>query len=403
MSLHTIDDAVPAPRPGPAHWALWSLGFRPFYLLAAGCAALSVPLWALQFAGWLPYAALRGPLWHAHEMLFGFTLAVLVGFLFTAGRNWSGQPTPSGRTLQALAALWLAGRLLVLGPWPLAAMAANVAFPLAAAFYLGRALVGGGNRRNYFFVGLLALLGLLAAGLHASQLGWLALPGPAAVQAALSVVLLIMAIMAGRVVPMFTNNGVPGADARRQPLLESAALGSVLLLLGLDLLALTGWLAPAPLLAATAAVAAVTHGARLALWQPWATRRVPLVWALHLAYAWLVLHLLLRAGAAAGWLPSGLAVHALTVGAIGLLTLAMMTRTARGHTGRPLVADRWDVLGYLLLAGAAVLRCLVPLMWPQALLLATLASALAWTAAWTLYALHYGPWLCRARADGRPG
>ena len=134
--------------PPPRGWALWALGFRPFYLLAAVLAALSVPLWALQATGVLEHAYLRGPAWHAHEMLFGFALAVVVGFLFTAGRNWSNQPTPSGGALMAMAALWLAARVLVLTPWPLAAAVANVAFPLAAAWGLGRALWAGRNRRN---------------------------------------------------------------------------------------------------------------------------------------------------------------------------------------------------------------------------------------------------------------
>ena len=144
----------------PHRLALWDLGFRPFYLLGALFAALSVPLWALQFSGVIAQPWLRGPLWHAHEMVFGYTLAIVVGFLFTAGRNWSGQPTPTGPALMALAALWLAGRVLVLTPFGVAAAAANVAFPLLAAWGLWRALHAGGNRRNYFFVGLLALMGL---------------------------------------------------------------------------------------------------------------------------------------------------------------------------------------------------------------------------------------------------
>ncbi len=397
----------PAGRPAtltpPRRWALWDLGFRPFYLLAAGCAALSVPLWALQYAGWLPHAVLRGPLWHAHEMLFGFTLAVLIGFLFTAGRNWSGQPTPTGRSLMALAALWLAARVLVLTPWPLAAMAANVAVPLLAAWQLGRALLAGGNRRNYFFVGLLLALAVVAAMLHASQHGWGTLSGPAALQAGLDVVLVIVSVMAGRVVPMFTNNGVPGAAARHHPPVEQAAIGTVVLLLVLDAAAALGLVVPAAPVALVAAIAAGVHGVRLVLWQPWTTRRVPIVWALHLAYAWVPVHLVLRAGAVAGVLPASPAVHALTAGAIGLLTLAMMTRSARGHTGRSLVADRVDVTCYALVALGALVRTAVPLAWPQAQVEAVLGSALLWSAGWGLFAIHYGPWLCRARVDGRPG
>ena len=131
LSVHAIEE--PPPAAPPHRFALWELGFRPFYLLATTFAALSVPLWALQFSGWLGHPYLAGSLWHAHEMLFGFALAVIVGFLFTAGRNWTNQPTPTGPALMALAALWLAARVLVLTPWGWAAALANVAFPWAAA------------------------------------------------------------------------------------------------------------------------------------------------------------------------------------------------------------------------------------------------------------------------------
>ncbi|MEK8050134.1 NnrS family protein [Ideonella sp. DXS22W] len=403
----------PAPGTPPA-FALWALGFRPFYLAAALLAALSVPLWALQATGWLQHAYLRGPVWHAHEMLFGFALAVVTGFLFTAGQNWSGQPTPKGRTLMAVAALWLAARVLVLTPWTLAAALANVAFPLVAAWGLGRALHAGGNRRNYFFVALLALFSAAAGLVHAVQLGWLAAPGvawqSAGLQAGLDVLLLIMAVMAGRVVPMFTNNGVPGADAQRLPWLEQLAIATPLVLLALDALGPvlgTLWPPAAPALAVLLALAAlggaVVHGLRLWHWHPGATRGNPLVWVLHAAYAFIPLHLLLRAAAAMGWLPASPATHALTVGAVGALCLGMMTRTARGHTGRPLQADRCDVACYGLVIAAGLVRVLLPLAWPASHATAILLSALLWSAAFGLYALHYAPWLTRARADGRPG
>src|SRR5689334_630090 len=141
----------------PRGFALFALGFRPFYLLACVFAALSIPLWALQFSGMLAHPYLAGPLWHAHEMLFGFTLAVIVGFLFTAGRNWSNQPTPTSWTLAALAGLWIAARVLVLTPYGAAAAAVNVAFPLAAAIALAIPFLKAGDRRNYFFVGLLVV------------------------------------------------------------------------------------------------------------------------------------------------------------------------------------------------------------------------------------------------------
>ncbi|MBI5256331.1 MAG: NnrS family protein [Burkholderiales bacterium] len=403
--LRIDEPASQRPPPGRG-FALWALGFRPFYLLASGFAALSILLWALQFGGWLDAAYLRGPVWHAHEMLFGYTLAVVVGFLFTAGQNWSGQPTPKGGLLMALALLWLAGRVLVVTPWAMAAALVNLAFPLAAAAALARALVAGGNRRNYFFVGLLLMLGLAQAVVHAVQMNLLVLPAgfgaQAALQLALDVVLFIMAVMGGRVIPMFTNNSVPGAQARRLPWVEKASLGSVLALIAADLLLPRGpW--TAPLLIALLGVAMLAHGARLWLWQPLVTRHTPLVWVLHAAYAWIPLHLGLRALAEAGWVASSPATHALTAGAIGALTLGMMTRTARGHTAQPLRADRWDTLSYAAVLGAALLRVAGPLLQAQWLLPAVLASALLWSLAFAIYFWRYFPLLTRPRADGRPG
>jgi uncharacterized protein involved in response to NO len=388
----------PHPPAAPAGWALWQLGFRPFYLLASGFAALSIPLWALQYSGLLPAAYLRGPMWHAHEMLFGFTLAVIVGFLFTAGRNWSGQPTPTGPALAALALLWVAARLLVLTAWGWAAAAANVGFALAAAVALARPLVAARNRRNYFFVGLLGLLAVAALGLHLQLLGVIALPPWAGITLALDVVLFIMAVMAGRVVPMFTNNGVRGAQATRHPLIEKLALGTLLALLAADLLSL-----PAALLAALAALASAAHLARWGLWQPWTTWRTPLVWVLHVAYLWIPVHLALRAAAALGLVSGSLATHALMVGAAGGLIIGMMTRTARGHTARALRADRADIACYLLVLAAALVRVLPPLLQPAWQVGAVLASAALWSAGFGLYALRYAPVLLRPRLDGRPG
>lgn len=386
------------PRAAPAGFALFALGFRPFYLMTSVFAALSVPLWALQFAGLLPHAYLAGPIWHAHEMLFGFALAVIVGFLFTAGRNWTNLPTPTGGALAALAALWLLARVLVLTPYAVAAAVANVAFPLAAAVGLAVPLFKSRNRRNYFFVALLAVLALAAACVHAAQLGVVTVPGWLGIQAALDVVLFILSVMGGRVIPMFTNNGVPGVGAVRSERVEKAALGATLALLLADALGLQG----GPL-AAVALVACVAQAWRWASWRPWRTLGVPLVWVLHLAYLWLPLHLLLRGLAPWGWVPPSVATHALTVGAVGGLIIGMMTRTARGHTGLLLKAGRDEVACYLLVAAAAAVRVLLPLLAPGQTVQAALVSALLWSAGFGLFAVRYGPVLSRPRIDGRPG
>ena len=211
MPLLRIED--PAVRKAASGgFALFALGFRPFYLLAALFSALAVPAWLLVFSGhWT--APMPGALWHGHEMLFGFACAVIVGFLFTAGRNWTGMPTPTGVPLAALALLWVAARVLVLTPFGWAAALANAAFPLAAAIALAIPFVRAGVRRNYFFIAMLVLMSAASLSIHLDQLGVLWLPGWLGIPLALDMVLFIMAVMAGRVIPMFTNNGAPGARA----------------------------------------------------------------------------------------------------------------------------------------------------------------------------------------------
>jgi len=372
------------PKRGKARFALWDLGFRPFYLLASSFASLSILVWTMQFSGLLPYAYLQGPIWHAHEMLFGFTLAVLTGFLLTAGQNWSGQPTPKGAYLAALAALWVAGRILVLSPWSWLAAGVNVAFPLAVATALAIPLYRGNNRRNYFFVALLLLMALAQLVVHLNALGVLQVPGWAGIALGLDVMLLVLSVMGGRVIPMFTNNAIPGAKAVRHPWVEKLALGMVLLLIASDALHVSGtWLA---LLAVFTMLA---HLTRLCLWQPWKTLHTPLVWVLHAAYAWIPLHLAFRAMAAMSWVSSSVVNHALTAGAIGTMVIGMMTRTALGHTGRKLVAGKAEVSCYSLVSAAAVVRVFVPLVNPSLVTYAVLIAAAMWSFGFAVYTVQY--------------
>jgi uncharacterized protein involved in response to NO len=396
--MSNLNGARPQPMHAPTAFALWNLGFRPFYLLASVFAALSVALWACEYAGYLPVGYLNVPVWHGHEMLFGYTLAVVTGFLFTAVRNWTGQPTPTGALLAGYAALWIAGRVLVLTPYALSAALVNVAFALAVAVGIGIPLVRSGNRRNYFFIALLVVLGLATLAVHLSYLGMLEWSPRGGAQLGLDVVLFVMAVMGGRVIPMFTNNAIPGAQATRRPLVEKLALGGVLALLAADLLQ-----ASATVIAGLALAVATAHAARLYLWQPWRTGSTPLVWILHAAYGWIVVYLVLRALAVTGIIVEPLAVHALTIGAIGGLTIGMMTRTARGHTGRPLRADGFEVACYILVQLAAAIRVFGGMLLPEDYLATVVASALCWSTAFAVYAIRYWPVLTRPRLDGKPG
>ena len=390
--------AAPVAPADPSRFALWDLGFRPFFLLATVFSVFSGLMWVAQYAGWLTHTYLRGAVWHAHEMLFGYTIAVMAGFLLTAVRNWTSRPTATGAPLIALVTLWVGGRVLVLTPFEIAAAVVNAAFPVALAVAIGIPLVRARNLRNYFFVGLLLLLAGLILFVHLSLREGSALSPRLGLSLALDVVLFIMTVMGGRVIPMFTNSGVPGASATRHALVEKLALGSVLLLFVADLLQLHP-----PVVGIVALVSAAVHGVRLYLWRPWRTLTTPLVWILHAAYAWIVIHLILRGLSAFGLLPPSLAVHALTIGAIGGLTLGMMTRTARGHTGRLLQADGYEFAAFAFVMLAAFVRVFSGMVFPALYVASVQLAGVFWAAAFGLYAVRYWPVLTRARLDGKPG
>jgi uncharacterized protein involved in response to NO len=368
----------------PGGFALFALGFRPLYLLAGLYAALSVPLWALQYAGWLPGANL---LWHAHEMLFGYALAVIAGFLLTAVRAWTSRPTPTGAALAGIASLWLLARILAFFSLPASSMV-DALFALAVAWGIGRPILQSGNR-NWYFILLVLALGAASVAFQANP--------AVALAVGLDIVLLVVAIMGGRVIPAFTNNAVPGAGARRHPWVEYGALGSVVALIFLDAVQ---WAFAA---AVVSLIGAAFHAVRVALWAPLATRGRPILWILHLSYAWVAVHLLLRGLAAFELVSPLLATHALTVGVIGGLTLGMMTRTSRGHTARPLKVGAWEVAAYVLVHAAAVARVLLPLVAPGGYTGFIVLSSVLWLAAFALFTIVYYPILSRPRLDGQPG
>ena len=378
---------------------LLRLGFRPFYLGATLFAGLSVPLWIVMFLGatrWTP--VLPPVLWHAHEMLYGFAAAVIAGFLLTAVKAWTGLATPRGAVLGALALLWLAARLAgAFAPYALYATLDVLLLP-AVALLLLRVLLRAGNKRNLPLMGLLGLLTLANLLFHLTVLGLLPLAPVRPLYAALGLIVLVECIMAGRVIPAFSMNAIAGLRLKVNPRLEKAtALASVLALV--LWVFLPDWLPSAAVLA----LAAVLQLQRLLSWQPWRARAKPILWVLHLAYAWIPLGFALLALGVLGWVAPSSGIHALAVGATGGLIIGMVTRTARGHTGRPLQASPLEVGAYVLVFLAAVLRVLVPLAAPQALVTALIAAAAAWSLAFAMYLFRYTPWLMRVRLDGKDG
>lgn len=382
---------------------LFSIGFRPFFLLAGGAALLPVLAWVLVFAGigWADsHYGVRN--WHAHELLFGYAVAVMSGFLLTAIRNWTGQPTASGAALLALAATWLAGRLVAL-PGVDAALPGGVvalvdsAFLPALAVATARPLLATGNHRNLLFPALLLMLAGLNMLMHVSLLGrlppWVA---ERALEAAALVAILMITVMAGRVFPFFTERGL-GVPFRAtvRPWVERLSAPSVFVFA-------VGWLLrdPLPLLLVLAALLAmVVHALRLSGWYTPAVWRVPLLWVLQLGYAWLVIGFALSLGVGLDLLPFNLAMHAFTAGTLGTVTLGMMSRVALGHTGRALAPSPLIVAAFALVSIAAFCRVLLPLVLPEQFGVLVQVAGVAWLAAFTMFIVVYLPILVRPRAD----
>jgi uncharacterized protein involved in response to NO len=375
------------------------LGFRPFFWLAAAFAAIAVPLWAVQYAGGLAPLPMSLPayLWHAHEMVFGFAVAVIVGFLFTASRNWTGLPTPSGGHLAALALLWLAARVAVFAmPMWIAALLSS-GFTAWAAVCVARVLLRARSRRNYFAPALLFAFAALDALFFAAAAGRLSLPILVPVRLAVLLIVFLVTVIGGRVIPMFTRNAT-GAAIAAHPQIDRAALVLLIAAIMAQLLP-----APAMLKAVLWFAAAALHAARLAGWRPFGTLQQPILWILHLSYAWIPIGLLLYGLSALGRVSPIIALHALTIGAIGGMILGMMARVARGHTGRPLRSGTVEVAAFALLQLGAVVRVATPLALPEDYRQSVLASAALWSLAFFGYLWVFTPILWRMRADSAPG
>lgn len=380
-------------------WPLLRLGFRPFYLGTALLACLSVPLWIAAFLGQIPLNLTVSPLlWHAHEMLFGFAAGVIIGFLLTAVKAWTGLATPRGPLLGTLALLWLAARVAaVAAPYPVYAALDLALLPTVAVILL-RLLIKAGNKRNIPLISILVLLSLANLCFHLAAMGVIGLAPVQALYAGLGLIVMIECVMAGRVVPMFTKNVTPGLVINIPRKFELATLASTGVALALWVFAPAGWLT-----LVACVIAAGMHAVRLWKWHPQVAFMRPILWILHASYAWVPVGFALLALAQVGVVTVSVAVHAFAVGTTGGLIIGMVTRTARGHTGRQLQVGRAEVLAYALVMGAAVLRVLVPAVAPQWYAPALALAATAWAIAFAVYLFVYTPWLTQTRLDGKDG
>ena len=389
-----------SPASSPPHGLPWlRLAFRPFYLGAAFFAALVIVLWLAVFLGAITWLPTPPPLlWHAHEMLFGFAIAVIVGFLMTAGKSWTGLATPRGPALGLLFLLWLSARIAALGaPYAVFAVLDLALLPAVGLIFL-RLLLRARNWRNLPLAFILLLLSLANLSFHLSVNGMIDLAPMRSLYAGLGFIVMIECVIAGRVVPFFTTSAIVGLKIVALPWLERSALAATAV--GL-VLWVTDW--HSGLAAAALALACALHLSRQWRWHPLATRGRPILWILHLSHLWLALGLGLLALAQMGLVPVSIGVHALGVGATGGLIMGMMTRTARGHTGRALTADAPEIAAYALIMLAALLRVLLPLLAPSLTLYSLIGAAAAWSVAFLIYLWQYTPWLVSARPDGKDG
>ena len=392
-------EPLPVAAAVPAGLPFLRLGFRPFYFGAALFAVLAMVLWYGVFLGQLvPPSGLAPVLWHAHEMLFGFAAAVIVGFLLTAGKAWTGLPTPHGAALGALFTLWAAARVAaVAAPYPVFFALDVALLPVVAAVFIA-VLVRAGNKRNLKIGAVLALLGVANLVFHLAVSGIVALDPVRALYAGLGLIIVLETIMGGRVIPNFTMNATPGLKLAAAP--RRDAVVTVLTVLGLACWSFDG---PPLVAAGLLAAAAIMHVVRWFAWLPWVTLSRPILWILHVSYAWIPIGLALLAASQMGWIPASGGIHALAVGATGGLIIGMLTRTARGHTGRPLKVSHVETCAYLLVLAAALVRVAVPIAWPSLYLAALLTAGGLWVAAFAIYLVKYTPWLMSTRLDGKDG
>jgi uncharacterized protein involved in response to NO len=392
----------PAEKPDPT-MPLLQLGFRPFFLLAGVSAALLILVWGVLFSAGGPDAAYGTVYWHGHEMVFGYTTAVIAGFLLTAVKNWTGRQTVNGVSLLLLSLLWIAARLLPFFPetipyWMLAII--DLSFLPAVAAAILPLLVKTKNHRNLIFVGIVALLSAANITFHLGVAGVLVSGQFYGLYAGVYIILLLISIMGGRVIPFFIERGIgTGFTRKSYPAVEVSA-SLVLLLLGiLHTAGMTGMFT-----VIVAFLAAVLHLIRLSGWYAKGIWSVPLLWVLVLSYGWIVIGLFLMALAMAGIFSISLALHALTIGGIGLLTMGMMVRVSMGHSGRKLAAPGLLPAAFAALNLAVVVRVLLPLLMPvESYPLLVLISSLIWAVAFAIFVFWMSPVYFLPRADGRPG
>ncbi|HFC30569.1 MAG TPA: NnrS family protein [Oceanospirillales bacterium] len=380
--------------------ALFSLGFRPFFLLASLFSAIALALWAMVFADkWqLPvFSYYPMIIWHAHEMIFAYSMAVIAGFLLTAIKNWTGIQTVNGGKLALLASIWLLARILpfVINNHWVIAIVDMLFLPLLAVF-IALPLIKVGNKRNYFMIVLISVFAGLNLLLHLELLGFVQNMAQIAYKSAFYLIIALIIIMAGRVFPMFSQNGVPQRyQVTKYPIIEKLALPSYFIF------ALSILFVPIKaIVIITALFAFVVHSIRLKGWYNRQIWQVPLVWVLHSGYAFLLLGFIFSIISQYNMLYTNLALHAFSIGTLGIITIGMMARVSVGHTGRNLrFPPKVLKISFPLMLLAAFVRIILPTALPNAYHILVIIAASLWSLAFLLFFISYVKMWIQPRVD----
>jgi uncharacterized protein involved in response to NO len=383
------------------HHVIFQKGFRPFFLLG-GLTGAGLVLWWIRVydAALTGEPGLEGIGWHSHEMIFGFTAAILAGFLLTAVENWTKRPTARGILLAVLVGLWLVGRLVgVGGVTATIAGMAELSFLPVLTVVLAIPLVLSSSRRNYQLLAVLPLLWLCDVLHHLQSSGLLPVGRPRADLVAMDLIVVILIIITGRIVPLFTRNALGNERIRAIPALNIATTVAVFFIVPVELFA-----PGSMLMAVVAGVAGLMVLGRSLTWGSHLTLGQPILWVLHLGYAWIWLGLLLKSASAAGFMvPPSAATHALTAGAIGTVTLGMMARVTLGHTGRELRVGPLMTVGFVAITASAMIRVFGPWFRPDLTGTMHASAAGLWALAFVLYVVVNARYLVTPRPDGKPG
>ena len=376
---------------------LWNLGFRPFFLLGSLSGTISLGIWLLSLQGY-SYSHSIDQFWHAHEMIFGFVLAIIVGFLLTASQNWSGKTGVHGGSLIALVLIWGIGRLLLISPFAGTTIAAvlDLFFIPFTVFLLLPYIKD--QKKNWGFLVLLSLLWLCNIGYHLSDLGVISDVKRKSLLIAIQIILIVVVVIVGRVLPFFTKSAIRTYRRKNLGHLDRLALLVSVLFAGVysySEYSMGTWV--------LGYIAAAVHLVRLGLWFDILILKKPILLILYIGYLWLIVGYYTSAMAAQGQLIPSIAIHAFTVGTMSVLIIGMMSRVSLGHTGRKIFASRLCILGYGCILTSAVVRFLGPLLqdveYMQSI---TLAGGL-WMASALLFVWEYARVLLKAREDGKPG